>query len=490
VKADKGGRMTHKVVALVLAALAVSIRAQDLGALLAQGQAGGLDLAQVVGALQQRGMLDQVDPNLLRRIEGQLGRNLLNEVESSPQEQDRQPPASRLDLARERALERQRTLFGTRPSKRPTRPSRVPSRDLSRNQLYGGECQALKTENRLLKQKLIQQSQETEKPNTAIDVLKQLQDAGHFEEPRSFEGAAAPLEQLLAESSVQRERGARLQVGDQREVRSILITPTPTMSTILNTISFTTTLTKNITNELILNFNGRKVPTHIVEQSEVVKTSSSVISTTIEITPTPTWQTIIVTPTATPPPPPPSPPPIDFQALLLKKEQERLALIAKIKSLQSGSGSRLPAAFGGIQAEVVEIPEKLESFSSLQHYLEQVRQKKEQQVGGNPVAAPLVAIPEPSPTPQLPSTTVSTIFMSGSKPGEYSTSLVTLTLNPEPARHRRHAAAEPAPVLATEIPEPLFEVELEGSFVPSRSVCESAATVTVTVTAPPSQCLP
>merc|ERR1719454_2505296 len=451
--------MTHKVVALVLAALAVAIRAQDFGALLAQGQAGGLDLAQVVGALQQRGMLDQVDPNLLRRIEGQLGRNLLNEVDTS-QEQVRRPPASRLDQARERALERQRTLFGTRPSKRPTRPSRVPSRD-SRNQLYGGgECQALKTENRLLKQKLIQQSQETEKPTTAIDVLKQLQDAGHFEEPQGFDGSA-PLEQLLAESSVQRERGARLQVGDQREVRSILITPTPTISTIVNTISFTTTVTKNITNELILNFNGRKVPTHIVEQSEVVKTSSSMVSTTIEITPTPTWQTIIVTPTATPPPPPPSPPPIDFQVLLQQKEQERLALIAKIKSLQSGSG-RLPAAFGGVKAEVVEIPEKLESFTSLQHYLEQVREKKEQ--AGNPVAAPLVAEqpPELAPTPKLPSPSVSTIFMSGSRPGEYSTSLVTLTLNPEPARHRRNA--DPHPVLVTEIPEALLEVELEGSF--------------------------
>ena len=40
--------MAHKVVALVLATLAVTIRAQDLAALLAQGQAGGLDLAQVV----------------------------------------------------------------------------------------------------------------------------------------------------------------------------------------------------------------------------------------------------------------------------------------------------------------------------------------------------------------------------------------------------------------------------------------------------------
>jgi len=473
--------MANRMVALLLTTLAVTAMAQDLVDLLAQGQAGGLNLQQVVGALQQRGMLDQVDPNLLRRIEGQLGRSLLNEVESS-REQPRPQPVSRLDRARERALERQRTLFGTRPSKRPTRPSRVPSRD-SRNQLYGGgECQALKTENRLLKQKLIQQSQETEKPTTAIDVLKQLQDAGHFEEPQGFDGSA-PLEQLLAESSVQRERGARLQVGDQREVRSILITPTPTISTIVNTISFMTTITKNITNELILNFNGRKVPTHIVEQSEVVKTSSSLVSTTIEITPTPTWQTIIVTPTTTPPPPPPQ---IDFQAILQQKEQERLALIAKIKNLQSGS-ARPPAAFGGIQAEVVEIPEKLESFTSLQQYLEQVRQQKQQ--GGSPVAAPLVAEPELSPTPQLPSTTVSTIFMSGSRPGEYSTSLITLTLNPEPARHRRQA--EPAPVFATAgIPEPLFEVELEGSFVPSPSLCSPTTTVTVTVTSPPSRCLP
>merc|ERR1711936_585686 len=256
-------RMLSTSLVLVTTLAIVVVEAQDLAALLAQGQTGGLNLQQVVGALQQRGMLDQVDPNLLRRIESQLGRNLLNEVQTS-QEQVRPLPVSRLERARERALERQRTLFGTRPSKRPTRPSRVPSRD-SRNQLYGGgECQALKTENRLLKQKLIQQSQETEKPTTAIDVLKQLQDAGHFEEPQGFDGSA-PLEQLLAESSVQRERGARLQVGDQREVRSILITPTPTISTIVNTISFMTTITKNITNELILNFNGRKVPTHIVE---------------------------------------------------------------------------------------------------------------------------------------------------------------------------------------------------------------------------------
>lgn len=43
----KGGRMALKVFALVLVALAVAIRAQDLATLLAQGQAGGLNLQQV-----------------------------------------------------------------------------------------------------------------------------------------------------------------------------------------------------------------------------------------------------------------------------------------------------------------------------------------------------------------------------------------------------------------------------------------------------------
>ena len=39
--------MAHRVVAVVLVALTVTIRAQDLAALLAQGQAGGLNLQQV-----------------------------------------------------------------------------------------------------------------------------------------------------------------------------------------------------------------------------------------------------------------------------------------------------------------------------------------------------------------------------------------------------------------------------------------------------------
>ena len=47
VKAEGGKMGSSKVVALVLMVFAVAIRSQDLAALLAQGQAGGLNLAQV-----------------------------------------------------------------------------------------------------------------------------------------------------------------------------------------------------------------------------------------------------------------------------------------------------------------------------------------------------------------------------------------------------------------------------------------------------------
>ena len=46
-KAEGGKMGNNKVVALVLMVFAVAIRSQDLAALLAQGQAGGLNLAQV-----------------------------------------------------------------------------------------------------------------------------------------------------------------------------------------------------------------------------------------------------------------------------------------------------------------------------------------------------------------------------------------------------------------------------------------------------------
>lgn len=70
--------------------------------------------------------------------------------------------------------------------------------------------------------------------------------------------------------------------------------------------------------------------------------------------------------------------------------------------------------FQGIRAKVVEIPESLDSFQSLQEILGRLKRK---------FSAPTLTPSQPSPT-----TSVMTVFLSGSKPGEYTTSLRTITL--------------------------------------------------------------
>ena len=215
---------------VVLLVVVSSSRAQDFSSLLAQGQEGGLSLEQVVSALRQRGMLDQVDPNLLRRIESRLGTSLINEIEESEETGGshlavaHQQATSHRQATSHQQLARQRhkNLFGTRPTKRPTRPGRrIENR---RNQLSsGGECQALKTENRLLKQQLVKKSQEDQAPTTAIDVLKQLQEQGHFpEEGRSQEAGAAPLEQLLGRSQENSPAPLEQLLAESRDRKSVV----------------------------------------------------------------------------------------------------------------------------------------------------------------------------------------------------------------------------------------------------------------------------
>lgn len=461
------------VLVMVMAIIAMEVgNAQDLASLVSQGQSGGLSLQQVVGVLKQRGMLDQVNPELLRRIEDQLGTNLVTKQEE--EDERKRKEKSFLEKAQRGSFDRRRTLFGTRPPTRPTRPSS------KRNQLFqsSGECQALKTENKLLKQQLLKQSEKEQNPTTAIDVLRQFQNQGLFKKPKNgfVENQDNPLEKLLAESSIQDTviRGA--QGGDNRSVRSILITPTPTMSTVLETLSFTTTVTKNITQEINIFLHGRKIPTHIIETKVEVETSSSVVSSTIKVTPTPTWQTITVTPTVTPP----TPPSINFNQLLQDKETEKLELLKTIQRLQR---QKVAPSFGGVQAKVVEIGDQLDNFPSLQQYLEQIRKQKIQS-SQTILAQPLIQEP-PSISP---STTVSTIYMSGSIPGEYSTSLVTITNSQE--RYRRSAGQEEL-LFSAPITISTQQVELEGSFnTADPSFCEGQRTVTITVTAAPTECLP
>jgi hypothetical protein len=193
---------------------------------------------------------------------------------------------------------------------------------------------------------------------------------------------------------------------------------------------------------------------------------TSTVSSTVEITPTPTWQTITITPTITQPPPPPTPPPRvpDINLFLAKQEQEGKALIDKIQSLNQRNN--LLRSIAGVEADVVEIPKTLDSFESLQKYLGLIQKLKNKQ-DPTIVAEPSISIP---------STSVSTIYMSGSIPGQYSTSLFTIFLddegNPLERRKRQILPSVPNPVLATELVEvgedfieDNYESEILSSFI-------------------------
>ena len=122
----------------------------------------------------------------------------------------------------------------------------------------------------------------------------------------------------------------------------------------------------------------------------------------------------------------------------------------------------LPSSTGAaVRAEVVEIPRKgLNTANALQKYVEEIRRLKSESTQSIR-AEPLVSLP------QGPITTVSTVFMSGSSPGEFSTSLVTITLNSPEARVRRHIRpSEPEPVMFSARPETSEqEIVLDSSMV-------------------------
>ena len=66
-------------------------------------------------------------------------------------------------------------------------------------------------------------------------------------------------------------------------------------------LSFITTVTETMTRELLVNYHGKKLPTQILDTQVHVETITLVISSTIEITPTPSYLTLTVTPTLTQP---------------------------------------------------------------------------------------------------------------------------------------------------------------------------------------------
>ena len=134
------------------------------------------NLEYVMRVLKEQGRLGEVDGELLSRIQSTIEKNKgqgeiqrrikqtigLNQVASSPIE-------SVLNLARTR----QQQQFGASSQNRS--PFREPKRSSlfsERNQVMSGECQALQTENSILKkQLLVVQSQQLGGPGRSLKLL-------------------------------------------------------------------------------------------------------------------------------------------------------------------------------------------------------------------------------------------------------------------------------------------------------------------------------
>jgi len=346
----------------------------------------------------------------------------------------------------DRARTRQGQILGARTQNRsplvePKRNS--PFSNRNRNKLLGGECQAFKTENTILKQQLLaaqsQQKQlqtksgldlDLDGPVRALRLLNRIQGDSNQ--------ATGPLDELIQAASKEQEILSGIQLS------STLITPTPTISTIIDTTSFVTTSTVTLTREIGVYFHGKRIPTHILDTEMQVQTVTSTLSRTIQITPTPSWQTMTISPTATQtnlPTITPSVANINYLLAKQRKEKERQALIDRIKTVENQKSENLRSI-----GEVRVIPKAFDSLESLQGYFEKNQLKKEE---------PVLIVSKLFPA--IPTTSVSTKYISRSIPGEYSTSLVTITLDAEgqqlDRKKRQVSPSSPQPVVATLLPE-------------------------------------
>ena len=142
-------------------------------------------LEYVMRVLEEQGLLHAVDEELLKRIQVAIQkRNPKSESNIEVKDVNETPRISVL----EKAKLRQQQLFGVRSKTRPPTPrpksktskSRAQYKDLfsGRSQVVGGECQALKTENRILKQQLLaaqSQQQQLQGSKTTRNLLNEIQ---------------------------------------------------------------------------------------------------------------------------------------------------------------------------------------------------------------------------------------------------------------------------------------------------------------------------
>ena len=252
----------------------------------------------------------------------------------------------------------------------------------------------------------------------------------------------------------------------------------------------------------MVNFHGKKLPTQILDTEVKVQNVTSVISRTVEITPTPTWQTLTITTTVLQPPAPPQfpaplnpptphQPPVPDQPPAPQQPSFQIIShnddILTKKALETDLLPKpVPIEQPRRLSQVNDNLKSLGSFESFQAYLKNIQALER----GDPVSYYSEG-PKATPT-----SSISTLYISGSVPGQFST--VLITTNPyedsnQVSRARREISpSRPEPLPRTEIPRSsddihteLHNTEIISSFTPDKEVAGedcSGGRVTITVT--------
>ena len=211
-----------------------------------------------------------------------------------------------------------------------------------------------------------------------------------------------------------------------------------------------------MTRELLVNFRGRKLPTQILDVEEKVEEVTSVISKIIEITPTPSIKE-------------------SFGASTVHQQPKRHQLV----DVKKEEVPELPRSIDVREKILKAGLDPVTRFDSFEEYLKRIRAL------GRGV------------TESIQGTSVSTVFISGSVPGQFSTSLITVSeLNETSTLERRKRQILPNPtikIVHTKVQEEpngsfdyIQETEILGSFNPvdfkEKKVKDSDACTIATVT--------
>ena len=325
-------------------------------------------------------------------------------------------------------------------------------------------------------------------------------------------------------------------------LKSSLVTPSATWTTIHSTTSYETTVVHTESTEVPILWRGNKVITTVYNTETVSVTATEIQTSSKLITPTPTWTTETITITPSPIPSPEdryfqqhpiveqqrqrrkkAPELIQGSVIEIEKTTTRDQLTSKNDRLRqlygsffSNSAQRSKERFGNTfrrNVSPVSTPRKVNSFEEdLSDYDDYIDEFDQQVLAAQnrPVFVRQPKISKPEPEPRMK---VFTLFFSGSVPGEYTTQLTTLPVGPDGQplnRNKRDISDDISPtkvepILKTDIPtskrsedwennpdilyiedllDELFELnELQSSIdTPSLSSQDITKTVTITET--------